>query len=60
MSEYQHELRNWWCPKCKEWLASCDIDLAQRHRECYAKVEWRRYEVTCFDEGKHDAKAIGT
>lgn len=46
---YQHELRNWWCSKCKIWLASCDLDRTERHRKCQVKAEWREYKVMCFE-----------
>ena len=48
-SEYQHELRNWWCPKCRKWLPSCDLDATERHRKCQTKAEWWEFTVTCFD-----------
>ena len=56
MSKYQHDLRNWWCVKCRAWLASCDIDAAQRHRECGTRCEWREYRIEWAEE-KRDAKA---
>lgn len=38
-------LRNWWCSKCRMWVASVDTDLAQRHRKCQTRCQWLEYDV---------------
>jgi hypothetical protein len=49
-------LRNWYCPHCKEWLASCDVSEGQgvfnqhrKHIKCMitanVDVEWRVYPI---------------
>jgi hypothetical protein len=32
---------NWWCPKCRAWVASCELDDRRVHRECQTKAQWR-------------------
>lgn len=40
-------LRNWWCPECKQCLASEDIERG-RHTECNTKCEWRTFVSVLF------------
>ena len=38
-------LMNWWCPECKTWLASEDMNEARRHKTCNTKAQWKEYRV---------------
>lgn len=37
-------LRNWWCPRCRQWLASEDI-AKYRHIVCGTKCQWRSFTL---------------
>ena len=61
------ELLNWWCPECRDWVASDDMNEANRHRECKTKCEWVRFTPCVFscvlkgadDDGRANTDATG-
>lgn len=40
-------LRNWWCPKCRTWLAHADV-LCGKHVVCKTAVEWLEFVPEVF------------
>lgn len=52
-------LRNFWCPCCREWLASLEVDRKRVHIECGTVAEWRDFPLSVVvapsEEGARDA-----
>jgi len=39
-------LKNWWCPKCKEWRASADLNEARRCSVCNERASFEEFRPT--------------
>jgi len=51
-------LKNYWCPACRRWVAGDDMYLDKAHKDCGTKCEWRRYvcgeKVTKYEAERED------
>ena len=56
MSKAYVSLRNWWCARCRAWIASCDMYEDRTCRVCGKKCEWREFKPEIFQEEVSDGE----
>ena len=49
------DLRNFWCPRCMEWVASADISTRHIHYGCGEKCQYIKF---CPDIFKGDVEKV--